>query len=92
MLPSFSFIMPTFNRKNLIKNAIDSVLTQDYKNYELIIIDDKSTDGTFEDIKKSYSKELTSGIIKYYYQDEKKALQVVEMSVLRKHLMNGYVT
>lgn len=46
--PTFSVILPTFNRKDLVTRAIDSVLFQDYKNFELIIIDDGSTDGTIE--------------------------------------------
>lgn len=45
-LPLVSVIMPVFNRKNSIKDALNSVFNQTYKNIELIIIDDASTDGT----------------------------------------------
>ncbi len=38
--------MPTYNRANLIKRALDSLLSQTYKNIELIISDDGSTDDT----------------------------------------------
>lgn len=41
-----SIITPTFNRGSLINNTIESVLFQSYKNWELIIIDDGSTDNT----------------------------------------------
>lgn len=44
--PLVSVIMPVFNRKDTILNAIYSVLNQTYSNIELIIIDDYSTDGT----------------------------------------------
>ena len=44
--PLISIIMPTFNRSNTIKKSIKSVISQLYKNWELIIIDDGSTDGT----------------------------------------------
>lgn len=44
--PLFSIIMPTYNRENLIMNAIKSVLNQTYTNFELIIIDDGSIDNT----------------------------------------------
>lgn len=42
-----SIILPTYNRCNLLSRAIDSVIKQTYSNWELIIIDDGSTDNTF---------------------------------------------
>lgn len=62
---TFSLIMPTYNRKRLISKSIDSVLRQSYQNFELIIVDDGSTDGTDTIIQKSYNKELKSGKIIY---------------------------
>ncbi len=44
--PLISVYLPTKNRSKLLKRAIDSVLAQDYKNFELIIVDDGSTDNT----------------------------------------------
>jgi glycosyltransferase involved in cell wall biosynthesis len=41
-----SIILPTFNGSQYIKSAIESILAQSYKNWELIIIDDGSTDMT----------------------------------------------
>ena len=46
--PLFSVIMPSYNRKNIITKAIQSVLNQTYENFELIIVDDGSSDGTRE--------------------------------------------
>lgn len=44
--PFFSVIMPAFNCQNYISDAIESVLNQDFVDFELIIIDDGSTDET----------------------------------------------
>jgi len=42
--PLVSVIIPTYNRSDLLKNAIESVLTQDYKNMEIIIVNDAGDD------------------------------------------------
>ncbi len=60
---NFSIIMPTYNRAFCIKNAVDSVLEQDYQNFELLIIDDGSSDGTEELILKTYPEEIKNGKI-----------------------------
>lgn len=57
----FSIIIPTYNRANFIETAIISALNQDYKNFELIIVDDGSTDNTEEII-----KTIKDPKIKYY--------------------------
>ncbi len=48
----FSVIVSAFNVEQYIERAINSILDQDFKNYEVIVIDDKSTDGTLDKILK----------------------------------------
>ena len=50
-----SIYLPTFNRVDLLKRAVSSVLEQSYENIELLIVDDGSDDGTT-----SYLEKLTS--------------------------------
>lgn len=47
-----SIILPTYNSKKFIKKSIKSVLNQTYNNFELIIVDDCSTDDTYKIIRK----------------------------------------
>ncbi len=57
MEPKVSAMMLTHNRKNWLREAIKSVLNQTYKNFELIIIDNASTDGTKEMVEKEFDDE-----------------------------------
>lgn len=53
--PLVSVIMPSYNAEKYIKEAIESVIAQTYKNWELFVIDDGSTDRTAE-IARSYAE------------------------------------
>ena len=45
-MPTVSVIIPTYNRKDLVIEAIESVFAQTYRDYEIVLVDDGSTDGT----------------------------------------------
>jgi glycosyltransferase involved in cell wall biosynthesis len=67
--PLISIITPTYNHSKSIETCIDSVLAQDYPNWEQIIIDDGSTDNTadiiseFDDKRIVYIKQHNTGIL-----------------------------
>lgn len=58
-----SVIIPTYNRANLIRETINSVLNQTYQNFEILIIDDGSTDNT-----KTVVQSFKDSRIKYILQ------------------------
>ena len=57
-LPLVSVIIPTYNRGWIVQEAIDSVLDQDFRDYELIVVDDGSDDNTREMLG-AYGKSIT---------------------------------
>lgn len=59
----FSIIIPTYNSKNTIIKCIESCLNQSYKNFEIIIVDDYSTDNTIEMIENYKNQYKISNII-----------------------------
>jgi glycosyltransferase involved in cell wall biosynthesis len=61
-LPRVSVIIPTHNRKAFVQEAVDSVLAQTYEDFELIVVDDGSTDGTGKVLKRYENRLL------YLYQ------------------------
>ncbi len=48
--PKITIIIPVYNLEDYISNCIESVINQDYKNLEIIVIDDGSTDGSWNKI------------------------------------------
>lgn len=60
-----SVIIPTFNREETIGRSITSVLNQSYSNFELIVVDDASTDNTFEVVEQFADERL-----KYFKLDK----------------------
>lgn len=59
MSPRVSVIIPTFNRAPLLQRAIDTVFEQTFKDFELIVVDDASTDQTPEVLKR-YGRDIVT--------------------------------
>lgn len=83
--PEVSVLMPTFNDAKYIRSAIESLLNQSYKRWELIIIDDGSTDNTPEIIKKFSDNRII-------YMQEKNAGQLNALRNGARFIRGQYIT
>lgn len=54
--PLISVIMPLYNKRRYVRRAVDSVIQQAFPNWELIIVDDGSTDGSVDEIPRNDSR------------------------------------
>lgn len=63
-IPLVSIIIPAYNCARFLRQTLDSVLSQSYERFEVIVVDDGSTDNT-SDIVRAYDDPR----VKYYYQD-----------------------
>lgn len=52
-----SILIPVYNRENLIEETVQSALNQTYKNFEIIVVDNQSTDNTWEILQKLASQD-----------------------------------
>ena len=62
--PFFSIVIPTYNRANFISKTIQSLLNQTYQNFEIIVVDDESTDDT-----EAVVTSIKDSRIKYFKKD-----------------------
>jgi len=65
--PLVSILIPVYNREKLVKRAIESAINQTYENIEVIAVDNKSTDRTYE-ILKEYARKYPN--VKVYQNKE----------------------
>jgi len=74
--PFFSIILPTYNRANFLFKAINSVIGQTFTDWELIIIDDGSTDNTKDIIEsiKEKTTEVNNKIIYIYQTNQERSV------------------
>lgn len=82
--PLFSVIVPTYNRANLLKKAVQSVLDQTFQDWELIIVDDGSTDGTTDTI-----KGFSDSRIRYIFQEHQERSTARNLGIT--HALGRYI-
>lgn len=58
-MPRVSVVIPTYNRREMLRDALDSVFAQTWRDFELIVVDDGSTDGTQEALAARYGDRVT---------------------------------
>lgn len=84
-----SVLMPTYNDSKYISKTFDSLLNQTYENWELIIIDDGSTDDTREIILKYIEEHNCKEKFKYYYQNNGDQLNALQKGI--QYITGEYV-
>jgi len=87
-MPTVSVIIPTYNRANLLPRAINSVLNQTYQDFELIVVDDGSTDNTRDIIREFQKKDDR---IKYLWKKNSDCV-AVPLNLGISHSRGLYIT
>ena len=64
-MPEISVIMPTYNRFEMLEKALNSVLSQSFQDFEVLVVDDASADNTNERLQDGFKAEIEKGIIRY---------------------------
>lgn len=67
MIPSISIIIPVYNGRHSLKTSVQSALTQDVENMEIIIVDDGSTDGTADEARRLMAADSRIKLLKHEY-------------------------
>lgn len=77
-MPKFSVIIPLFNKESFIEKTIRSVLNQTFDDYELLIINDGSTDGSENKVLRFKDKRIN-----YYFQENQGASSTRNLGILK---------
>jgi glycosyltransferase involved in cell wall biosynthesis len=86
MNPAFSIVIPLYNKENYILETLSSVFSQEYPHYEVIVVDDGSTDKSLELV-----RSLNNHDINIICHDKNKGLSAARNSGI-KEAKNPYIT
>jgi len=75
-MPKISIVIPVYNKEKYIIECMESVLSQTYKDYEIVVINDGSTDNT-ENLLQFYKS-----VIRYFYQENKGVAEARNLGIL----------
>lgn len=87
MTPAFSIVMPTYNRAWILSQTLQRIVNQDFQDWELIVVDDGSTDDTKSIVEALATKDAR---VRYIYQ--KNARQAAARQNGLAHAMGEWVT
>lgn len=79
--PKLSVVIPVYNVREYLGECLDSILGQDYRDFEVILVDNNSTDGSYE-LCERYAREHP-GVVKVYCSDKWGAAAVRNFGVLK---------
>lgn len=70
MHPKISIIILNYNGQQFNEGCLESVLTQSYQDFEIILVDNASTDGSMKEVERAFEQEIQSGKIRIIYNPQ----------------------
>ena len=98
--PKISVPVPMYNRKHCIAEAVDSLLNQTFQDFEIVVRDDGSTDGSADFVEEKYADEISLGRIKLrrneknigeFFTDNKLLREAIGKYIMILHSDDAYV-
>ena len=90
IVPEISVIIPTYNRFEMLEKALNSVLSQNFNDFEIIVVDDASTDNTNARLQGGFKAEIEKGTIRYIRNEKnqgRSACRNTGTKLARAHLI-----
>lgn len=82
-MPEISVVIPTYNRFEMLARALRSVLSQEFRDFEIIVVDDASTDNTVGRLRSDFKAGTESGTIKVLAHETNRGRSSARNSGLR---------